>query len=105
MTARRLLHRWFRGLGTIAARYRARGASTPWYAGNGGTRREPLQQFQRIQEAARSGRRESFAIPGKHIHEAKNASASDHWKLLVFLAGEKGQPIATAVTLPYFWKQ
>lgn len=48
---------------------------------------------------------ESFAIPGKHIHEAKNASASDHWKLLVFLAGEKGQPIATVVTPPYFWKQ
>jgi quercetin dioxygenase-like cupin family protein len=48
---------------------------------------------------------ESIAIPAKHIHEAKNASTSDHWKLLVFLAGEKGQPIATPVTPPYFWNQ
>jgi hypothetical protein len=48
---------------------------------------------------------ESFAIPGKHIHEAKNASGADHWKLLVFLAGDKGQPIATMVTPPYFWKK
>ncbi|HSF57088.1 MAG TPA: hypothetical protein VLD83_03370, partial [Candidatus Binatia bacterium] len=38
-------------------RYRAHGASTPWLAGNGGTRPAPLQQSQRIQEAARSGRR------------------------------------------------
>jgi quercetin dioxygenase-like cupin family protein len=48
---------------------------------------------------------ESFAIPPKHIHEAKNASASEQWKLLVILVGEKGQPIATPVTQPYFWRQ
>jgi quercetin dioxygenase-like cupin family protein len=54
-------------------------------------------------KAANAG--EGFAIPGKHIHEAKNASAAEHWKLLVFLAGDKGQPIATPVTPPYFWKQ
>ena len=46
---------------------------------------------------------ESFAIPAKHVHEARNTSAADPWKLLVFLAGEKNQPIVTAVTQPYFW--
>jgi hypothetical protein len=48
---------------------------------------------------------ESFSIPAKHTHEAKNASDSQQWRLLVFLAGEKGQPIVTAVTQPYFWSQ
>ena len=33
---------------------------------------------------------ESFSIPAKHVHEAKNASESDQWKLVVFLSGEKG---------------
>jgi quercetin dioxygenase-like cupin family protein len=47
---------------------------------------------------------ESFSIPAKHVHEAKNASDSDQWKLVVFLSGEKGQPIVTPVTQPYFWK-
>jgi quercetin dioxygenase-like cupin family protein len=46
---------------------------------------------------------ESFAIPAKHVHEARNASESDPWKLLVFLTGEKDQPIVTALTQPYFW--
>ena len=46
---------------------------------------------------------ESFAIPAKHVHEARNASDSDPWKLMVFLAGEKDQPIVTALTPPYFW--
>ena len=46
---------------------------------------------------------ESFSIPAKHVHEAKNASEFDQWKLVVFLSGEKGQPIVTTVTQPYFW--
>jgi quercetin dioxygenase-like cupin family protein len=46
---------------------------------------------------------ESFVIPAKHVHEARNASESEPWKLLVFLAGEKDQPIVTALTQPYFW--
>jgi len=48
---------------------------------------------------------DSLAIPAKHVHEAKNASATEQWKILVFLVGEKGQPLATAVTQPYFWKK
>lgn len=44
-------------------------------------------------------------IPAKHVHEAKNASTSEPWKLLVVLIGEKGQPLATPVTPAYFWKQ
>ena len=48
---------------------------------------------------------QGFSIPPNHTHEAKNGSTSEPWKLLVFLAGERGQPIATAVTPPYFWKK
>ena len=48
---------------------------------------------------------QGFSIPPNHTHEAKNGSTSEPWKLLVFLAGERGQPIVTAVTPPYFWKK
>lgn len=48
---------------------------------------------------------DSFAVPAKHIHEAKNDSTTAQWKVLVFLVGEKGQPLATSVTQPYFWKK
>jgi hypothetical protein len=48
---------------------------------------------------------QGFSIPGNHTHEAKNDSTSEPWKLLVFLAGERGQPIATTVTPPYYWKK
>ncbi len=43
-------------------------------------------------------------IPAKHVHEAKNASASEPFKVVVFMIGEKGQPLATPVTPGYFWK-
>ena len=48
---------------------------------------------------------QGFSIPGNHTHEAKNDSVSEPWRLVVFLAGERGQPIATTVTPPYFWKK
>lgn len=38
---------------------------------------------------------ESAHIPAKHVHNAKNASATEPSKVLVFLVGEKGQPLAT----------
>jgi quercetin dioxygenase-like cupin family protein len=44
-------------------------------------------------------------IPPKHVHEAKNDSATDPLKILVFTLHEKGQPLATRVTEPYFWKK
>jgi quercetin dioxygenase-like cupin family protein len=40
---------------------------------------------------------ESAHIPAKHIHNAKNASTIEPAKVLVFLVGEKGQPLATPV--------
>ena len=40
---------------------------------------------------------ESAHVPAKHIHNAKNASATGPSKVLVFLVGEKGQPLATPV--------
>jgi quercetin dioxygenase-like cupin family protein len=40
---------------------------------------------------------ESFHMPTKHIHNAKNASTTEAAKLLVFLVGQKGQPLATPV--------
>jgi quercetin dioxygenase-like cupin family protein len=40
---------------------------------------------------------ESAHIPAKHIHNAKNASATGPSKVLVFLVGEQGQPLATPV--------
>ena len=40
---------------------------------------------------------ESFAVPAKQIHNAKNASSTEPVKVLVFLVGEKGQPLATPV--------
>jgi quercetin dioxygenase-like cupin family protein len=48
---------------------------------------------------------ESFAVPAKHVHEAKNPSETEQVKVLVFLVGDKGQPLATNVTQPYFWKK
>jgi quercetin dioxygenase-like cupin family protein len=36
-------------------------------------------------------------LPHKHIHKAQNASATAPVKALVFLVGEKGQPIITFV--------
>jgi quercetin dioxygenase-like cupin family protein len=47
---------------------------------------------------------EAFLIPPKHTHNAKNVSATDPAKVVVFLMADKGQPIATAVTPAYFWK-
>jgi quercetin dioxygenase-like cupin family protein len=40
---------------------------------------------------------ESAYIAPKHIHNAKNASPTAPLKVLVFLVGEKGQPLATPV--------
>jgi quercetin dioxygenase-like cupin family protein len=40
---------------------------------------------------------EGAHVPAKHIHNAKNASATGPSKVLVFLVGEKGQPLATQV--------
>lgn len=36
-------------------------------------------------------------LPHKHIHKAQNASTTGQAKALVFLVGEKGQPIITLV--------
>jgi quercetin dioxygenase-like cupin family protein len=36
-------------------------------------------------------------LPHKHIHKAQNASTTGPAKVLVFLVGEKGQPIITLV--------
>ena len=38
---------------------------------------------------------ESAHMPATHIHNAKNASTTGPVKVLVFLVGEKGQPLAT----------
>ncbi len=35
--------------------------------------------------------------PSKHVHSARNASTTEPAKVLVFMIGEKGQPLATAV--------
>ncbi len=40
---------------------------------------------------------ESAHMPAKHIHNAKNASTTQPVKVVVFLVGEKGQPLATPV--------
>jgi quercetin dioxygenase-like cupin family protein len=40
---------------------------------------------------------ESTYIAAKHIHNARNASTSQQVKAVVFLVGEKGQPLATPV--------
>jgi quercetin dioxygenase-like cupin family protein len=40
---------------------------------------------------------ESAHIPAKHIHNAKNASATEQASVMAFLVGEKGQPLATPV--------
>jgi len=40
---------------------------------------------------------DSAYLPHKHIHKAQNASAAAATKVLVFLVGEKGQPIITLV--------
>src|SRR5215510_3923684 len=41
---------------------------------------------------------DSAHLPHKHIHKAKNASTTEQVKVLVFLVGEKGQPIITLVS-------
>ncbi|MCI0546746.1 MAG: cupin domain-containing protein [Candidatus Rokubacteria bacterium] len=40
---------------------------------------------------------DSAHLPHKHIHRAKNGSSTGPAKVLVFLVGEKGQPIITLV--------
>jgi quercetin dioxygenase-like cupin family protein len=40
---------------------------------------------------------ESAHMPAKHIHNAKNASTTEPVKVIVFLVGEKGQPLTTPV--------
>ena len=40
---------------------------------------------------------ESAHMPAKHIHNTKNASTTEPVKVIVFLVGEKGQPLATPV--------
>ena len=40
---------------------------------------------------------ESVHVPAKHLHNARNASTTEPVKVLVFLVGEKGQPLATPV--------
>jgi quercetin dioxygenase-like cupin family protein len=40
---------------------------------------------------------ESVHIPAKHVHNAKNASPTEPGKVLLFLVGEKGQPLTTPV--------
>jgi quercetin dioxygenase-like cupin family protein len=40
---------------------------------------------------------ESTHIAAKHVHDARNASPTQQVKALVFLVGEKGQPLATPV--------
>jgi quercetin dioxygenase-like cupin family protein len=40
---------------------------------------------------------ESTHIPAKHIHNARNASSAQQLKAIVFLIGEKGQPLAIPV--------
>jgi quercetin dioxygenase-like cupin family protein len=40
---------------------------------------------------------ESAHVPAKHLHNAKNASSTAPVKVMVFLVGEKGQPLATPV--------
>lgn len=40
---------------------------------------------------------ESTHIPAKHVHNAKNSSTTEPVKVIVFLVGEKGQPLATPV--------
>ena len=40
---------------------------------------------------------ESVHIPANHIHNAKNASTTEPGKALLFLVGEKGQPLTTPV--------
>jgi quercetin dioxygenase-like cupin family protein len=40
---------------------------------------------------------EVFHNPAKIVHDAKNASTTAPAKVLVFIVGEKGQPLATPV--------
>lgn len=40
---------------------------------------------------------DSAHIAAKHVHNARNASTTQHVKAVVFLVGEKGQPLATPV--------
>jgi len=40
---------------------------------------------------------ESVHVPAKQIHNAKNGSTTAPVKVMVFMVGEKGQPLATPV--------
>jgi quercetin dioxygenase-like cupin family protein len=40
---------------------------------------------------------DSTHIPGKHVHNAWNASQTEQVKAMVFLVGDKGQPLAIVV--------
>lgn len=40
---------------------------------------------------------DSAHLPAKHIHRAKNARTTGQTKVLVFLVGDKGQPLITMV--------
>jgi quercetin dioxygenase-like cupin family protein len=40
---------------------------------------------------------ESVHVPAKHIHNAKNGSTTEPVKVIVFMVGEKGQPLTTQV--------
>ena len=40
---------------------------------------------------------ESVHVPAKQIHNAKNGSTTEPVKVMVFMVGEKGQPLATPV--------
>ena len=40
---------------------------------------------------------ESVHVPAKQIHNAKNGSTTEPVKVMVFMVGEKGQPLATTV--------
>jgi quercetin dioxygenase-like cupin family protein len=48
---------------------------------------------------------DSGSMAAKHAHEAKNDSTAEPLKVLGYIVGDKGQPLATAITQPYFWKK
>jgi quercetin dioxygenase-like cupin family protein len=46
-----------------------------------------------VPQALKAG--DSFHNPARHVHDVRNARAGEPAKILVFLIGEKGQPLAT----------